>query len=248
MTWLFQNWQQALSLTLEHIYLSVVPIVIGLVIALPIGMLLYRTKVARRVAVVLSSVVFTIPSLALFVAMPAVVGTQILDPLNVIIALSLYSVALLVRTVFESLDSVDEDVRQASIAIGTSPLKQAVFNDLPLSIPVLTAGVRVVAVTNVSMVSVGAVIGIGGLGQLFTIGYQRSYPDQILAGIIVILLLAFVFDRLLAFIGRALTPWTRVEQNTRRGKTRRPKGKKPATDGSAPGVAGPATREVANVR
>src|SRR5699024_8512941 len=98
-----------------------------------------------------------------------------------------YSVALLVRTMFESLDSVDENVRQASIAIGTSPIKQAIFNDLPLSVPVLTAGARVIAVTNVSLVSVGAVIGIGGLGQLFTTGYQRNYPDQILAGIIMIL-------------------------------------------------------------
>lgn len=210
MNWIVQNWEQALQLTLQHIYLSVVPVVVGFVIAVPVGMLLYRTRLARRVAVVVSSVIFTIPSLALFVVIPTMIGTQILDPLNVIVALSLYSVALLVRTALESLDSVDEDVRQASIAIGTSPLRQAIFNDLPLAIPVLTAGTRVVAVTNVSLVSVGAVIGIGGLGQLLTTGYQRNYPDQILAGIILILLLAFLFDRVLAVLGRLLTPWTRI--------------------------------------
>lgn len=216
MKWIINNWQATLDLTLEHIYLSVVPVLVGLLIAVPIGMLLYRTRVARRVAVVMSSVIFTIPSLALFVVIPTMIGTQMLDPLNVIIALSMYSVALLVRTMFESLDSVDENVRQASIAIGTSPIKQAIFNDLPLSVPVLTAGARVIAVTNVSLVSVGAVIGIGGLGQLFTTGYQRNYPDQILAGIIMILALAFVFDRALALIGRALTPWVDVEKRQRK--------------------------------
>lgn len=221
MKWILHNWEATLALTVEHIYLSVIPVLVGLIISIPVGMLLYRTRVTRRVAVVLSSVIFTIPSLALFVVIPTIIGTQMLDPLNVILALSLYSVALLVRTVFESLDSVDEDVRQASIAIGTSPIKQAIFNDLPLSIPVLTAGARVIAVTNVSLVSVGAVIGIGGLGQLFTTGYQRNYPDQILAGIIMILVLAFVFDRLLSLIGALLTPWARLEktQKSRRLNT-----------------------------
>lgn len=221
MKWILNNWGATLDLTIEHIYLSVIPVVVGLVISIPVGMLLYRTRVARRVTVVLSSVIFTIPSLALFVVIPTIIGTQMLDPLNVIFALSLYSVALLVRTVFESLDSVDEEVRQASIAIGTSPFKQAIFNDLPLSIPVLTAGARVIAVTNVSLVSVGAVIGIGGLGQLFTTGYQRNYPDQILAGIIMILLLAFVFDRLLSLIGSLLTPWIRVEKAQRKSRVQK---------------------------
>lgn len=215
MNWAINNWQQLLELTAQHIYLAIVPTVVGLVLAVPIGMLLHQTKYARRIAVVLSSVIFTIPSLALFVVIPAVIGTQMLDPLNVIVALSLYSVALLVRTVLESLDSVDADVRAAAEAIGTSRLRQAVFNDLPLAIPVLTAGTRVVAVTNVSLVSVGAVIGVGGLGQLFTTGYQRNYPDQIVAGILAILILAFVFDRLLSLIGNLLTPWLRAQRPVR---------------------------------
>lgn len=216
MNWAIQNWQQLLELTMQHIMLAVVPTIVGLVLAVPIGMLLHQTRTARRVAVVLSSVIFTIPSLALFVVIPAVIGTQMLDPLNVIVALSLYSVALLVRTVLESLDSVDEDVRAAAEAIGTSKLRQVVFNDLPLAIPVLTAGTRVVAVTNVSLVSVGAVIGVGGLGQLFTAGYQRNYPDQILAGILAILVLAFLFDRLLSLIGNLLTPWLRAQRAPRK--------------------------------
>lgn len=216
MNWLIGNFGQAWELTLQHLALSVLPTLLGLLIAIPAGMLLHGRARARSVAVVLCSIVFTIPSLALFVVIPAVIGTRILDPLNVLVALTLYSVALLVRTVLESLDSVPEDVRAASEAIGTSRLRQALGVDLPLAIPVLTAGTRVVAVTNVSLVSVGAVIGVGGLGQLFTAGYQRNYPDQILAGIIAILLLAFLFDRLLAALGTWLTPWTRVARLPRR--------------------------------
>jgi osmoprotectant transport system permease protein len=210
MKWAIENFSTVLQLSLQHIYLSVTPMIVGLLIAIPIGMLLYRGFRARRFAVVVCSIVFTIPSLALFVVIPAVIGTKILNPLNVIVALSMYSTALLIRSVLESLDSVPADVRDAAEAIGTSQLRRAVTVDLPLSIPVLTAGSRVVAVTNVSLVTVGAVIGIGGLGQLFTTGYQRSYPDEIFAGIIATLVLAFLFDRLLAGVGSVLTPWARA--------------------------------------
>lgn len=210
MNWAIENFDQLWPLGLEHIYLSVVPTLVGLIIAVPVGMLVHRATRLRRATVVLSSVIFTVPSLALFVVIPAVIGTRILNPLNVIIALSLYSVALLVRTVLESLDSVPAEVRSAAEAIGTSTLRRSFTIDLPLSIPVLTAGTRVVAVTNVSLVTVGAVIGIGGLGQLFTSGYQRNYPDQIFAGILATLVLAFLLDRLLAWVGRLLTPWERA--------------------------------------
>lgn len=216
MNWAIENFDQLWRLGLQHIVLSVVPTLVGLAVAVPAGMLLHRTTRLRRAAVVLCSVIFTIPSLALFVVIPALIGTRILDPLNVVIALSLYSTALLVRSALESLDSVPEEVRAAAEAIGTSETRRSLTIDLPLSIPVLTAGTRVVAVTNVSLVTVGAVIGVGGLGQLFTSGYQRSYPDQILAGILATLLLAFLFDRLLAWTGSALTPWTRAAKGVLR--------------------------------
>ena len=216
MNWAIENFEQVWQLTLQHLVLSVLPTLFGLIIAVPIGMLVHGMPRTRRVIIVVCSMIFTIPSLALFVVIPAVIGTQILNPVNVLVALTLYSIALLVRTVLESLDSVPEDVRAASEAIGMSRLKQAIGVDLPLAIPVLTAGTRVVAVTNVSLVSVGAVIGVGGLGQLFTAGYQRNYPDQILAGIIAILILAFIFDRLIAVLGTWLTPWTRAAKLPKR--------------------------------
>lgn len=207
--WGVRNWESVQELLLEHVYLAVVPTLIGVLIALPIGLLLRDHRRARTVAVVASSIIFTIPSLALFVVLPLMLGTQVLDPINVIVALSLYTVALSVRTTFEALDAVPAATREAATAVGYSSWQRAVRIDLPLAIPVLTAGTRVVAVTNVSMVSVGAVIGIGGLGQLFTSGYQRDFPEQILTGLVLILLLAIVFDRVIALIGRAFTPWIR---------------------------------------
>ena len=122
----------------------------------------------------------------------------------------MYSLALLVRSVLDALDAVPGDVRDAARAMGYAPLRRIVAVDLPVAVPVLTPALRVVAVTNVSLVSVGAVIGIGGLGSLFTAGYQRSYPDQILAGIIGTVALALLLDRLIALAGWSLTRWRRT--------------------------------------
>lgn len=207
MNWLLENAAQARALTLEHLYLSIVPTVVGVVLALGLGLAFGNRPRTRAAITALASAIFTIPSLALFVVIPSVIGTQILDPLNVVIALSLYSTSLLVRTVFDALDAVAPEVLNAAEALGYSRARRRVFVDLPLALAPLAAGTRVAAVTNVSLVSVGAVIGVGGLGQLFVAGYQRNYPDQILAGIIVILVLALVLDRLIAGAARMLTPW-----------------------------------------
>jgi osmoprotectant transport system permease protein len=162
-----------------------------------------------------ASIIFTIPSLALFVVLPLIIPTRILDEANVIIALTLYTTALLVRAVPEALDAVPEPVRDAAAAVGYRPLIRMLKVELPLSIPVLVASLRVVAVTNISMVSVGSVIGVGGLGTWFTEGYQSDKSDQIIAGIIAIFVLAVVIDTLIMSAGRLLTPWTRVSRVSR---------------------------------
>ncbi|KIQ17167.1 ABC transporter permease [Rhodococcus sp. MEB064] len=218
MRWLVDNVDIVLGLTRTHLYLSLVPLLIGLVIAVPLGAAVRTVSWLRRLTLVVASVAFTIPSLALFVTIPLIAGLRVLDPLNVVIALTVYSTALLVRAVPEALDSVSPAVVDASTAMGFGRIRRAATVELPLALPVLVANIRVVAVTNISMVSVGSVIGIGGLGQLFTQGYQRDYPDQILAGIIAIVALALVFDAMLFLIGRALTPWTRAGSTTRRAK------------------------------
>jgi len=206
----------AWMLTVIHLRLSLVPVLAGLAIALPWGVLAWRRALLRRLTTVTASVVFTIPSLALFVVLPLLIPTRILDEANVIVALTLYTTALLVRAVFEALDAVPSQVRDAASAVGYRPIMRVLKVELPLSIPLLIAGLRVVVVTNISMVSVGAVIGIGGLGTWFTEGYQANKSDQIVAGIVAIFMLAIVIDVLLMFAGRLATPWDRVSPPGRR--------------------------------
>jgi osmoprotectant transport system permease protein len=206
----------AWALTVIHLRLSLVPVVAGLLLAVPWAVLTWRNRVLRRLTTVAASAMFTIPSLALFVVLPLVIPTRILDEANVIVALTLYTSALLVRAVFEALDAVPAQVRDAASAVGYRPITRVLKVELPLSIPVLVAGLRVVVVTNISMVSVGAVIGIGGLGTWFTEGYQANKSDQIVAGIIAIFALAVVIDVALMLAGRLATPWERVSHPSRR--------------------------------
>src|SRR6185312_243553 len=162
MRYLFTHLDTAWALTLIHLRLSMVPVLFGLLIAVPLGAFVQRTRILRRVTTVTASIIFTIPSLALFVVLPLIIPTRILDEANVIVALTLYTTALLVRAVPEALDAVPGQVRDAATAVGYRPLTRMLKVDLPLSIPVLVASLRVIAVTNISMVSVGSVIGIGG--------------------------------------------------------------------------------------
>lgn len=220
MRYLLNHLDDLWVLTVVHLRLSLVPIVLGLLIAVPLGAAVQRTTVLRRMTTLTASIIFTIPSLALFVVLPLIIPTRILDEANVIVALTLYTTALLVRAVPEALDAVPEQVRDAATAIGYRPLVRMLKVELPLAIPVLVAGVRVVAVTNISMVSVGSVIGIGGLGTWFTEGYQSNKSDQIIAGIIAIFVLAVVIDSLIMLAGRAITPWTRTSRKPRAARVK----------------------------
>jgi osmoprotectant transport system permease protein len=216
--YLFTHLDDLWILTVIHLRLSLIPIVLGLLIAVPLGALVQRTTVLRRLTTVTASIIFTIPSLALFVVLPLFIPTRILDEANVIVALTLYTVALLVRAVPEALDAVSPAVLDAATAVGYKPLTRMLKVELPLAIPVLVASLRVVAVTNISMVSVGSVIGVGGLGTWFTEGYQANKSDQIIAGIIAIFVLALVIDTLIMLVGKALTPWTRATSTPKAAK------------------------------
>lgn len=215
MRYLLTHLDTAWALTLIHLRLSLIPIVLGLLIAVPLGAFVWRRPALRRITTLTASIIFTIPSLALFVALPLIIPTRILDEANVIVALTLYTTALLVRAVPEALDAVPAGVRDAATAVGYTGLGRLLKVELPLSIPVLIAGLRVVAVTNISMVAVGSVIGIGGLGTWFTDGYQADKSDQIIAGIIAVFLIAIVIDVLILLIGRIITPWTRTASTIR---------------------------------
>src|SRR4051795_6552090 len=179
MNWISSNIDRIVSLTISHAWLTLVPTVIGLLIALPLGWWAHRFKRGQAAIVGTAGLLYTIPSLALFIILPTILGTRILDPVNVVVALTIYAVALLVRAALDAFDSVDEDLRQAAVAMGFKPLARFVQIDLPLSLPVMFAGLRVVSVSNISLVSVAALLGIGNLGMLFTSGLQRDFVTEV---------------------------------------------------------------------
>jgi len=193
-----------------HAWLSVAPVVLGLVIALPLGWLAHRNRYAYTPLVTAAGLLYTIPSLALFVLLPVVLGTRILDPLNVVVALTVYTVALLVRVVADGLAAVPDDVEQAATAMGYGPVQRLLAVELPIAVPVIVAGLRVATVSNVSLVSVSALLGVPQLGQLFTTGFQLLRPEPIVLGVVGCVLLAVVLDVLVVTGGALLTPWTRV--------------------------------------
>ncbi|WGD38335.1 ABC transporter permease [Lysinibacter sp. HNR] len=210
MNWVVQNGEQIWRLTLDHLALSVPPIIAGLIIALPLGWIAHRYRLSRSVLMVVSGLLYTIPSLPLFIMLPTLLGTRILDPLNVVVALTMYAVALLLRTVAEAFDSVSDDVRQSSVALGYSPVQRVLRVELPLAIPVIIAGLRVVSASTVSLVTVGSVIGVSSLGYFFMNGFQRSFPTEVLVGIVGTLLIAAVLDTAIVIVGRFLVPWSRA--------------------------------------
>jgi len=208
--WLNRNTDQILAWLGSHLWLAAVPTVLGLVLALPLGAIAFRYRWSYTVLITLAGLLYTIPSLALFVVLPGILGTKILNPLNVVIALTLYTLALLVRVVADALDSVPPLVRQSAVAMGYRPLRSLVTVQLPLAIPVIGAGLRVAAVSNVSLVSVAVLLGIPQLGQLFIIGFQLNFFTPIIAGIVLCLLVAAVFDGLILLAVRLSTPWARA--------------------------------------
>jgi osmoprotectant transport system permease protein len=208
--WIPRNSDLILGLLAEHLVLSLVPVLIGLVLAVPLGWLANRNPVARTVLIPSAGLLYTIPSLALFILLPGLLGTRILDPVNIIVALAIYTVALLVRSVADALAAVPSMVVAAATAMGFRPGRRFVAVELPLAVPVLIAGLRVATVSNISLVSVGALIGVGGLGELFTDGFQRDFPTEIITGIVLTVLLALTADAVLLGVGRLATPWDRA--------------------------------------
>jgi osmoprotectant transport system permease protein len=217
--WIPRNAGLILGLLGDHVVLAFVPVLIGLVAAVPLGWLANRDPRTRAVLIPTASLLYTIPSLALIIMLPAVLGTLILDPLNVVVALAIYTVALLVRSVADALAAVPPAVVASATAMGYRAGRRFLTVELPLAVPVLVAGLRVATVSNISLVSVGALIGIGGLGGLFTEGYQRDNPVEILTGIVLTVLLALAADLLLLAAGRLAAPWQRAGR-TGAGATR----------------------------
>lgn len=216
MSWVADNLGLILQLTGEHLRQSLPPILWGLLIALPLGWLAHRSRVLRGPIVVTTGLLYTLPSLALLPILPVVFGFSALSEINLVVALTIYAVAILVRSVADGLDSVDGDTRRAAVALGYGPFRRFAAVELPLAGPVILAGLRVAAVSTVSLATVGVLIGVTNLGYLFTNGFQRRIVAEILAGVVAVALVALLVDLLLQLAGRLLLPWTRAAAPARR--------------------------------
>ncbi|CAA9290042.1 MAG: ABC transporter, permease protein (cluster 13, osmolytes) [uncultured Friedmanniella sp.] len=210
--WLRNNLPDIASYLGQHVVLAVVPVLAALVLALPLGYLVFRTGRGANPILAVLGIVYSIPSLALFVALPVVLGTPILDPLNVVVALTIYSVALLVRSVVDGLRSVPVDVKQAASAVGFSRWGRLRRVELPLAMPVIFAGLRVVTVSNIALVTVAVLVASGGLGQLFLRGYNSIFYTPLIAGLVLTVLLALLADAVILLIQRGSLPWARRQR------------------------------------
>ena len=206
MTWVFDNLDLIWSLTLDHLRQSVIPIVLGFVIAIPVGWAAWRYTTLRGPVLTTIGLLYTIPSLGLF-ALLAAAGVPLISETNLVVALTIYGVAIMTRSVTDGLESVDPATRDAAIAVGYGPWRRFWTVDLPLSGPVLLAGLRVTATSTISLATVGVLIGQSNLGYLFTNGFQRRIVPEILAGVVAVVVIALVIDMLLVLAGRLAMPW-----------------------------------------
>ena len=214
MTWLLNNLDVVAGHALSHVALALPPIVASFVLALGLGWLAHRVRWLRTPLLSGAGLFYAIPSLPLFVVLPIVLGTGIRDPLNIVVALTLYGLALMVPVAADALAQVDSRVTDAATALGYPPLRRFAMVDLPLAGPTLLAGVRVVAVSTVSLVTVGAVLGVPSLGMLFIDGFQRGIVAEVVTGIVATVALALALDAALVGLGRLLLPWARPARAT----------------------------------
>ncbi len=215
MNWVLDNLGLIGSLTLDHLRQSTIAIVAAFVIAVPLGWLAWRYTRLRGFVLTTIGLLYTIPSLGLFALLWAVFGIPYLSETNLIIALTIYGVAIMTRSVTDGLDAVDATTREAAIAVGYGPWRRFWTVDLPLSGPVLLAGLRVTATSTIALATVGILIGVQNLGYLFTNGLQRRIIPEVLTGVVLVVIISLVIDLLLVWVGRALMPWVPVRGGSR---------------------------------
>ncbi|GAA5144756.1 ABC transporter permease [Microbacterium pseudoresistens] len=218
MGWSIDNIGLILELAVVHLRQSLIALAAGVVLSLPLGWIAWRFRLVRGPVIAVTGLLYTIPSLALLILLPAVFGYSATDEPNLLIALTIYAVAILVRAVADGLDSVDAHTRDAATAMGYGGTRRFWAVDLPLAGPVILAGVRVAAVSTIALATVGILVGVTNLGYLFTTGLQRRFAEQVLAGVVAVVVLAILIDVLLVLVGRMLMPWSRA---TSAPKTRR---------------------------
>lgn len=210
MNWVWNNLDLIGELTLIHLRQSLLALVIGFVISIPLGWVAWRYRLVRSGVITITGLLYTIPSIALLILLPSATGWyRITSETNLVVALAVYAVAILVRSVADGLDAVDPGVRQAATAVGFGSFRRFWAVEFPLAGPVILAGLRVTAASTIALATVGILVGITNLGYLFTNGLQRRIIPEVLAGVVAVVVLALVVDLLLNLAGRLLLPWAR---------------------------------------
>jgi osmoprotectant transport system permease protein len=203
-SWIPGNWSLIWQLTWENLKLGVLPALYGLVLSLPLGIIAARWRWFYPPLLTVVNILYAIPALALFIALIPAFG---LTDTTVIIALTVFSLCVILPNVVAGLRAVPAAVTQAATAMGYGPLRRLVTVELPLAVPVIMAGLRVGVVSSISLASVGQLIGVSSLGYLFIDGLQRSFPTEIYVGLFLVIALAIICDLILIGVRRALTPW-----------------------------------------
>jgi osmoprotectant transport system permease protein len=193
--------------------LSILAIAIGTAISIPLAVLAWRFRVVRAPVFGIASTLYIIPSLALFAILGPITGF-VASYTTAEIALVGYTLLILIWNTVAGLDAVPQDAREAATAMGYSPTAALIKVDVPLALPYIFAGLRVATATIIGLVTVTALIGLGGLGQQITYGFNVDYNTPIIVGLVLSIALAAVADLLLVGAQRLAVPWAR----TRRGQ------------------------------
>ncbi|MEU3748379.1 MULTISPECIES: ABC transporter permease [Streptomyces] len=192
----------------QHLQLTGVSVALALLLALPLAVLARRWRWAAGPVLGITTVLYTIPALAMFSLLLPVYG---LSAALVVAGLVLYSLTLLVRNILAGLRAVPEETRQAARGLGYGPVRLLLAVELPLALPAVMAGLRIATVSAVSLVTIGAIVGHGGLGNLIYAGMNTYFKAQVLTASVLCVVIAVVADLLLLGAQRLLTPWTRVQ-------------------------------------
>ncbi|HEX2765590.1 MAG TPA: ABC transporter permease subunit [Candidatus Limnocylindria bacterium] len=213
--WIVNNLDRIGALTVEHVYLTVLAVVIGFAISFALTVLVRARPGLYEPILGVTGTMYAIPSLALFALLTPITGVGTV--LTAEIALVSYTLLILTRNMVEGLRGVPADVLEAAAGMGYTSLQRLVRVELPLALPVVIAGLRIATVSTVALVTVTALTGLGGLGYLIiNLGVQRGSfgATPALTGLVLCVVLAVAADLLLLGLQRALTPWARRRAST----------------------------------
>ncbi len=197
---------QLLAASVEHLAITLVAVLAGVLLAVPLALLARRHRRVESALLGVSTALYTIPSLALF---PLLVPFTGLTVTTVVIGLALYSLTVLVRALLDGLRSVPDEIREAARGLGYGRTRLLTAVELPIALPVFFGGLRVATVSTVALTTVGTLVSYGGLGDLVKEGVDTNFRAQLAAATLACVLLAAVLDLSLVGAQRLLTPWTR---------------------------------------